>query len=243
MNPSATSPASPASPDTPSSPDTWAERAAERSPAVERSRSRSTKQAKAIIAAARRLIAEKGEKFTTQELIKEAHVALQTFYRHFAGKDQLLVAVIGDLIAESTAQYEQAASQLPDPVARLRSYVMVTLRNLDTGGDNLGPRFITMEHWRLHQLFPDDIVEATRPFAEMVLRQILAAQAEGLLDPADPERDAWHVTRLVTTTYHHYAFATTDETPEEIAEHLWAFCLRALGGSPPADTSSGEPGP
>jgi len=215
---------------TPSSSESWAERAAERSPSVERSRSRSTRQAKTIIDAARRLIAEKGERFTTQDLIKEAHVALQTFYRHFAGKDQLLVAVIGDLIAESTAQYEQAASKLPDPLSRLRSYIKVTLRSLDTGGENFGPRFITAEHWRLHQLFPDDIAEATRPFADMVLRQVREAQAKGLLAPADPERDAWHVTRLVMTTYHHYAFATTDESAEEIAEHLWRFCLAALGG-------------
>ena len=224
-------------PESPGSPGSWAERAADRSPAVERSRSRSTKQAKTIIDAARRLIAEKGEKFTTQELIKEAHVALQTFYRHFAGKDQLLVAVIGDLIAESVGQYEQAASRLPDPVARLRFYVMATLRNLTTGGDNFGPRFITAEHWRLHQLFPDDIAEATRPFAEMVLRQIRAAEAEGLLAPADPERDAWHVTRLVMTTYHHYAFATADESAEDIGEHLWAFCLAALGGPRPTGGS------
>jgi TetR/AcrR family transcriptional regulator len=215
----------------------WAERAAERSPAVERSRTRSTKQAKAIIAAARRLIAEKGETFTTQELIKEAHVALQTFYRHFPGKDQLLVATIGDLIAESTEHYEQAAAGLPDPVARLRFYVMVTMSNLVSDGDNFGPRFITAEHLRLHQIFPDDIAEATRPFAELVLRQIRAAQAEGLLAPADAERDAWYVTRLVMSTYHHYAFATTDESPEEIGEHLWAFCLGALGGARPTEGS------
>jgi len=227
MTPSPSSP-----PSSSPSPESWAERAADRSPSVERSRSRSTKQAKAIIDAARRLIAEKGERFTTQDLIKEAHVALQTFYRHFAGKDQLLVAVIGDFVAEAAAQYEEAARHLPDPVARLRFYVMVTMRNLAPDGDNSGPRFITAEHLRLHQIFPDDIAEATRPFAELVLRQLRAAEAEGLLAPADAERDAWHVTRLVMTTYHHYAFATTDESPDEIGEHLWAFCLAALGGRP-----------
>lgn len=217
-----------------SSPESWAERAADRSPSVQRSRLRSAKQAKVIIDGARRLIAEKGGRFTTQDLVKEAGVALQTFYRHFAGKDQLLVAVIGDLIAEAAAQYEEAARGLPDPVARLRFYVTSTLRAV--GGDDdevMGPRFVTAEHWRLYQLFPAEVTEATRPFAELVLREIRAAEAAGLLAPTDPERDAWHVTRLVMTTYHHYAFATTDESVEEIGEHLWAFCLAALGGSKP----------
>src|SRR5262245_49679234 len=101
----------------------WAERAADRSPAVQRSRARQIEQAQVIVKAARRLIAERGERFTTQELVKEAGVALQTFYRLFAGKDQLLLAVFEDLIAQSCGEYEQVARELPDPVARLRFYV------------------------------------------------------------------------------------------------------------------------
>lgn len=234
MTPSVT----PTSPGSPGSPGSWAERAAERSPTVQRSRTRSVKQTKAIIDAARRLIATRGERFTTNDLIKEAHVALQTFYRHFAGKDQLLVAVIGDMIAEAAEQYGERASALPDPLARLRYYVLATLRGLGAEGDDpTGPRFITAEHWRLHQLFPDEVAEATRPFAELVLREVREAEAAGLLAPNDAERDAWHVTRLVMATYHHYAFATTDESVDDIGEALWAFCLAALGGTRPGTGS------
>jgi TetR/AcrR family transcriptional regulator len=217
------------------SPTPWAERAADRSPSVQRSRSRSVQQTRVIIDAARRLIMDKGGRFTTQELVKEAGVALQTFYRHFAGKDQLLVAVIGDMIAEAAAVYEERARHLPDPVARLRSYLDDVLASLNEEGDDndSGPRFVTSEHLRLHQILPDEMAEATRPFVELVLRQVRLAEAEGLLAPTDPERDAWLVTRLVMTTYHHYAFATTDDSAEEIIDHLWSFCLAALGGSRP----------
>ena len=48
----------------------WAERAAERSPGVQRSRARSVQHARAIIDAARRLVGEQGGNFTTQELVK-----------------------------------------------------------------------------------------------------------------------------------------------------------------------------
>lgn len=213
------------------SPVSWAERAADRSPLVQRSRSRSIQQAKAIVDAARRLIVEKGGRFTTQELVKEARVALQTFYRHFAGKDQLLVAVIEDMITESVVQYEEVARDLPDPVARLRFYVTATTRNL--GGDDEGdpgPRFITAEHWRLHQLFPEEMSQATKPFTDLLLREIRAAEEAGMLAPADAERDAWHITTLVMGVYHHYAFAPQQESGEEIGDRLWAFCLAALGG-------------
>jgi AcrR family transcriptional regulator len=211
--------------------ESWAERAADRSPTVQRSRSRSIQQAKVIVDAARRLVVEKGGTFTTQELVKEAGVALQTFYRHFGGKDQLLVAVLEDMIGEAAVEYEERARDLPDPVARLRSYVMDTLANL--GGPEGAPPsgFVVSEHWRLHQIFPDEIAHAMKPWADLVLREIRAAEAAGRLHPRDAEQDAWLVTRLVTAVYHHYAFATSDQSPEEIGEQVWQFCLAALGGS------------
>jgi hypothetical protein len=90
---------------------------------------------------------------------------------------------------------------------------------------------VVSEHWRLHQIFPDDIAHAMKPWADLVLREIRAAEAAGLLHPRDPEQDAWLVTRLVTAVYHHYAFATSDQSAEEIGEQVWGFCLAALGGS------------
>jgi TetR/AcrR family transcriptional regulator len=211
--------------------ESWAERAADRSPTVQRSRTRSIEQAKVIVDAARRLIVQKGGSFTTQELVKEAGVALQTFYRHFGGKDQLLVAVLEDMIGEAAVQYEERARHLSDPVARLRSYVKDTLANL--GGPQGGPPsgFVVSEHWRLHQIFPDDVAHAMKPWFNLVLREIRAAEAAGVLHPRDAEQDAWLVTRLVTAVYHHHAFATSDQSAEEIGEQTWAFCLAALRGS------------
>ena len=210
----------------------WAERAADRSPAVQRSRARQVEQATLIVDAARRLIAERGERFTTQELVKEAGVALQTFYRIFAGKDQLLLAVFEDLIAESCVEYEEAARELPDPVARLRFYVTEAVRSVGNGSIDVGPRFVTAEHWRLHQLFPQEMAEATQPFTDLVSRQLELGVAEGLLASTDPQRDAWFVTKLVMAVFHHYAYADAESDTRAIADDLWGFCATALGAGP-----------
>ena len=210
-------------------PSAWAERAADRSPLVHRSRARSIEQAKAMVDAARRLVAQKGERFTTQELVKEAGVALQTFYRHFEGKDQLLLAVMEDVIAEGAVQFEAQARHLDDPVERLRVYVIAALRALHEH-DVMGPRFITAEHWRLHQLYPEEMAYATKPVTDLFLHEIRAAEARGLLHPADPERAAWLMTKLIMGAFHHYAFATTDQGAATVADDVWAFCLRGLDG-------------
>jgi AcrR family transcriptional regulator len=189
-------------------------------------------QATLIVDAARRLIAERGERFTTQELVKEAGVALQTFYRIFSGKDQLLLAVFENMIAESCAEYERAAADLPDPVSRLHYYVTITVAGLDATAAGIGPRFVTAEHWRLHELFPDEMTHATQHFTDLVARQLELATADGLLASTDSQRDAWFVTKLVMAVFHHYAFADQPPDARVVSDDLWDFCRRALGGAP-----------
>ena len=185
-----------------------------------------------IVAAGRRLVEEQGDNFTTQDLIKEAGVALQTFYRHFGGKDQLLLAVITEIIADNCALFAEQASKLDDPVERLRFYVTTALDGIHTA-QRPNPRFITAEHWRLHELYPHEMAEATRPFADLVERELRAAQEEGTLDPDDPERDAWLISKLVMSVYHHYSFTPDDAGADSVADDVWRFCLAAVGGRSP----------
>jgi AcrR family transcriptional regulator len=199
---------------------------------VQRWRTRNIEQMKVIVDAARRLVAQKGTRFTTQELVREAGVAIQTFYRHFESKDQLLLAVLEDIITEEAARYEEAARELPDPVARLRYYVQVALSSLASDGTGEGgPRFITAEHWRLHQLFPEETERATQPFAGLLARELRAAQQAGLLTTTDPDRDAGLMNILVRSAYHHYAYASQQEPAGAIAERVWEFCLAGIGGT------------
>ena len=208
----------------------WAERAADRSPSVQRSRARSLQQARVIIDAARRLIGEKGQNFTTQELVKEAGVALQTFYRYFGGKDELLLAVIEELIAEAASQWREQAKDIDDPVERVRSYTTWALGSLYTSGDDgSNGRFIASEHWRLSALFPDEVTRATKPVTDLLATEIRSANEQGLLHSADPERDAWFVTQFVMSVFHQQSFARTRD-PSMPAD-LWRLILGALGGT------------
>jgi AcrR family transcriptional regulator len=209
---------------------TWTERAADRSPLMQQWRSRNVRQMKIMVDAAKRLIAQKGSSFTTQELAREAGVALQTFYRHFGGKDQLLLAVIEDLHAEMAVEYEAAARDLPDPLARLHYYITTILAGLEgTGPDAESPRFITGEHWRLHQIFPDEMALATQPTVDLFTREIRAAQQQGLIAVDDVTHSAELMVMLVRAVYHQYAFARKNEPVAAIAEHVWEFCLQGIG--------------
>ena len=210
---------------------TRADRAASRSPMVQRSRTRSIRQAGQIVDAAIELTNEKGSAFTIQELAKRADVALQTFYRHFAGKDELLLAVIKRIVIEPLTAFQERAKELPDPLTRLRFYVTMAIVSLGDAGLDARRRFVTAEHYRLHQLFPDELSEVVQAYRDLLIPEILAAADAGLLTSTDAKSDAWYITTLVMATYHHYSYATSNMPAEQLSEILWNFCLRALGGS------------
>src|SRR5262249_19213642 len=123
-------------------------------------------------------------------------------------------------------------SPLTDPVDRLQFYITTAVGTVGADGDeSAAARFVSTEHWRLHQLYPEELTQANQHYADLILGEMHAAADAGLLHPAHPESDAWLITHLVTGVYHHYAFATTDESAEELGQRLWAFCYSALGGS------------
>jgi TetR/AcrR family transcriptional regulator len=219
---------------TPGAPtDSWVERAVERSAAVQRSRVRIAAQVRQILDAARKLIGVKGEDFTTQELVVEAGVALQTFYRYFASKDELVLAVIGDAMVDSCERLVRDAAALSDPLARLRYYLTATLDRLDENGQSAATsRFIVSMRWRLHRYFPNELAQVERPFVELLRSEVDAATEAGLLMPRDPQWDSWLVTELVRSVFHFYAFAPHADGELEITkDRLWRFCLAALGGT------------
>jgi AcrR family transcriptional regulator len=178
----------------------------------------------------------KGPSFTTQELIKEAGIALQTFYRYFPGKDLLLLAVIEDVIDENCATFRKQAAKLPDPVERLHYYVTATVDALKVPGG--GPSFMTSEHFRLQTLYPAEVSRATQHFTELLVEEIHSAMAAGRLQPHDPEYSAWLITQLTMAVFHHYDCAGLDEPIEQIADKVWAFCLTALSPLSPVSPST-----
>ena len=210
-------------------------------------RSRNVRQMQTMVEAAKRLIARKGSSFTTQELAREAGVALQTFYRHFGGKDQLLLATMEDVHASMAAQYEATARNLPDPLSRLRYYVSAVLSRLDEADPaTRQPQFITAEHWRLHQLFPEEMTIAAQPMVDLFARELRAAKEQGLIAASDAERSAELMVMLVRAVYHHYSFKARTEPTEAIAEHVWELCLQGIGGRldhrvVPGDRDQGGP--
>jgi AcrR family transcriptional regulator len=179
--------------------------------------------------AARRLIAAKEDAFTLRELAGAAGIAVTTFYRYFANKDELLLAVIHDVMADVCEELAVSAAVIDDPLARFRYFITSAPKLLDRDGASIS-RFVISSHWRLRQQFPDELADAEKPLIDLLKGCINDAIGRRLLNPTDLEWDSWFLGELVRSVYHFYAFAEHADGEVEIAEaQLWRFCLTALG--------------
>jgi TetR/AcrR family transcriptional regulator len=207
--------------------------AAERSPSLQRSRDRSLAQAGQLVSAARRLAQEKGDQFTTADLVKEAGVALKTFYRYFESKDMLLLAVFESIVLEGAARYAEEARPLPDALSRLRLYVESALRHLDgTQADDVavGGVFVNSQRWRLQRLFPAEIRQAAQAYHDLLVEALTEGMAEGTVAVDDVPETAAMIERLVRVTFHDVSFAksVTEVDVPAVIEQVWQFCYRSI---------------
>ncbi len=112
------------------------------------------------------------------------------------------------LIAAHCEFLQARAADLDDPIERLHLYVTDTLSTLVGSRGTGAGRFITSQHWRLHELYPDALAagEPSRSPTSCSASS-RTARAAGLLAPREPERDAWIINQLVMAVFHYYAFA------------------------------------
>jgi len=200
-------------------------------PAPQRTRAHNVDLDKEIVDAAQRLLHTHGDDgFTIQQLVDEAGVALQTFYRHFRGKDELLLAVIERSVAQFCADLRRSTTDVTDPIERLRRFVTRPLQLL-RAGNTTDARAITHQHFRLYQLYPAEVARATNAFTELVLESLHDACTRGLATSREPARDAWIIQELVMTTFHHYSFMELGPDADAVSDHLWHFCRAGIGAA------------
>jgi TetR/AcrR family transcriptional regulator len=212
----------------------WAERAADRSPAAKRSRERAVNQTRAMLDAARRLAVLSGEDFTTQELAREAGVAQQTFYRYFTSKDELLLALSGQLLCAACRRWRLATQDLDDPLRRLHFFIDAVMDTLLEEGEPAAlARFLASSRWRLLRVLPDELAAVEAPFIELLEEPISAAMREGRIPVGDSRTAAWLVAQLIQSVYHECAYTAPDsDRVRSVQVQLWTFCLNALRPNP-----------
>ncbi len=210
----------------------WRLRALDRS--LEEPRARSVARMERLVAAARELANESGNAaFTVAQVAERAGSSLKGFYRCFASKDELLLALLEDDSRLGAGILLEELAATPTPEGRLQAYVTGIFRMLTHPGALGYAGVLVREHRRLSEAHPDELDAALASLVGVLVDEIERADAAGVIRATDPVRDAHATFALVLTGVHDVTLGRAE--PLEVAEFVWRFVWRALGGTEVAE--------
>jgi len=151
------------------------------------------------------------------DIVAEANSSNKAFYRYFAGKDDLMLAVLERGVAIVVAYLEHQMDKEPTPERKIGRWIEGALAQL------ADPHLLSMSRAAAGQLSADAKVDAEimRPMRELLVQPVAALGSE------DVTRDVDAVFYCTATAMRRYLNSPVRPSPDDVA-HLVRFCLRGL---------------
>ena len=188
-----------------------------------------------IVEATYRVIQREGSvEPKVRDILAEAGLATQAFYRHFGSKDELLLVILDDgrrqLAEYLVHRMEKARSK--GPVAEVRAWIEGLLAQAADRAAADRTRPFVVGHQRLVELFPEEQAASVAVLVGILVDAIRRAVDAGELADLDVERSATYLYRLVEGVMEDHILSGTVPTRADVAGVV-TFCLRAMGTPTP----------
>ncbi|MDG4669218.1 TetR/AcrR family transcriptional regulator [Mycobacterium sp. 236(2023)] len=213
-------------------PTTWQQRTIERR--LSTARARALARSSRFLATALELVEESGRAdFTIQTLIDRSNLSLRAFYQHFAGKDELLLALYENVTSQFTESIRQEVAAADGPLEQLEAFCRGFLSRAESS-EAVGGRVMTIYNLSLEIERPEDFAKIWEPHQKLLTKILTACSRAGLvrkdLSPAQ-------MTTLLNSTLTALAqigvFQLGIKGANLNEEQLWAWCKQAV--SPPTE--------
>jgi AcrR family transcriptional regulator len=172
-----------------------------------------------LVATARDLADETGSAaFTVVQLTARAAISLKAFYSCFAGKDDLLLALLAE---DSRIGAEVLASSIGTRTGTdgLQAYVLELFDMLALPGAIGYAGVLVREHRRLTELHDGELRDALAPLVDLLAAYI---------DSDDPKRDARTMFAVLLDGIHDVVVGRVSDA-HELARYLVRFCMQGVG--------------
>src|SRR6202140_4364411 len=177
-----------------------------------------------LVEAARELVWEAGgPPFTVNQVVAAAGTSLKSFYRCFAGKDELIVALFEDDARRGADALVCMVDLEADPLEPLRVGVVGLFPFRTVDGRLPYAAALVREHLRLAESRPDQLRGVLHPFVGVFEDAVTAAQDSGAVRAGDARRDARILFHLVLSHLHALICHQIDDAPTDVADDLWAL--------------------
>jgi AcrR family transcriptional regulator len=207
----------------------WKQRAVERS--TRAAKQRAEQRVQRFLDAAQAIITEKGSTdFTVQEVVDRSRQSLRSFYQHFDGKHELLLALFEDALSRATDQIRAAAGGQADPLDRLKVAVQLLFELSRPDPAARRPLFTDFAP-QLLLSHPAEVRVAHAPLLALLTELTAeAADAGELRDGVEPRRAA-ALTMQTVMFIAQSSEVEDEENPHALtADEAWEFCARGFAG-------------
>jgi AcrR family transcriptional regulator len=182
----------------------------------------------------------RGKEFTVQEVVERSGQSLRSFYQHFAGKHELLLALFEESMHSAAGRLRDVVASEQDPLERLHrftvEYYLLCRPVRDVASGQRGPDPVLSEFaQQLLLAHPDEAARAFMPLVSLVEELIDATAEAGVLRPGLDHRRLGGVLLQVAAFN---AFASTISSQPvradgvDSAEAVWELVLHGMGISP-----------
>jgi AcrR family transcriptional regulator len=166
--------------------------------------------------------------FTVLEVVERSKTSLRSFYQHFTTKDELLLALIDKIMAESTLNWREATDGL-DATAALRLLVERISAPASTSTQDSINRGLTFYNDHLAETLPREYARVLSPLHVLIADIIERGIDEGTFAPdVDVKTTAALIMQTVLGAMRLRVLgAELNGAPIE-EEHIFKFCVRTL---------------
>lgn len=207
----------------------WRDRALERS--LRTAKAKAVSRSDKFIATAMEILQESGRTdFTVQELVDRSRTSLRSFYQYFSGKDELLLALLEESIAQSVVAWRESIEGL-DTMEALKKVVLSIYVGDGIGAGSLN-RGMAPYHVGLADSHSQDYQRAISPMARVIHELIDRGVAEGSIRtdvPTDRLTVAFIQSLIGSTLFTALSKAGADRLAD--GETMWNFLHRGLAAN------------
>jgi AcrR family transcriptional regulator len=196
--------------------------------AIERRRAAYEEEVRRLLQAGFELVRREGVlEPRVDEIVAEAGLSNQAFYRHFRSKDELLLALLDDGICTLRSYVDHRMSKARTPERKIRSWIAGVLEQALNEDAASATRPFTVSRARLAERFPEEVRESEAQLTALLRAAIQEAVDAGQLEHADPQRDSEIISNLARGWWER---KLSEAVPAKRAdsEHLIAFALHGL---------------
>jgi AcrR family transcriptional regulator len=167
-----------------------------------------------------------------REILAEAGLSTQAFYRHFASKDELLLVVLDDGRHRLTEHLRRRMDKVEPGLARVQAWIEGVLAQAADTAASARTRPFVMNVFHLMAQYPDECHRSITSLLDLLDDALREADDRGQLERSPSAGDARSIYQLAFGPMEVHVVLGTKPSPTEVTE-IVAFAFRAIGARPP----------